>query len=132
MSYRTTTRDRSHLSIANGLKARGFDVLDLAMRGGGVPDLLVANEFGNVLIEIKEPDGSIYISQLEYISSWRGPVGFARDVSEAIQLINNPARWLSENDKAKIAGIAYRYRAKSKDKNARISVSRFDKLMGEK
>jgi hypothetical protein len=129
MSYRTTTRDRSHLSIANGLKARGFDVLDLAMRGGGVPDLLVANEFGNVLIEIKEPDGSIYISQLEYISSWRGPVGFARDIEEAVQLVNNPGRWLSENDKARIAGIAYRYRAKTKDKNPRILVSTFDRLM---
>jgi hypothetical protein len=133
MTYTRTTRDKSHLSIMHELQARGYTCIDLAMRGGGVPDILAANEFGNVLIEIKERDGgSVYISQLEFVSKWRGPVGFARDVSEAIQLINNPAKWLSENDKVKIAGIAYRYRAKSKDKNPRILVSTFDRLMGAK
>jgi hypothetical protein len=133
MSYLTTKRDKSHLSIMHELQARGFSVADMAGVGSGFTDLIAADVGFNVLIEIKEPDGYFYISQLEFISTWKGYIGFAKSFDEALAIMRSPDVWcLTWQQKQKIAGIAYRYRAKSKDKNARISVSRFDKLMGEK
>lgn len=83
-------RDGNHAAIVQALRDVGCTVLDLAMVGGGCPDLLAARGGRMVLIEVKNPEGKDKVSpnQAEWHSKWRGPkVVVARTVEEALQAV---------------------------------------------
>lgn len=50
--------DANHAEIRDGLRADGWDVLDLSDVGGGVPDLCVANPQGFLPLFLEVKDGS--------------------------------------------------------------------------
>ena len=121
-------RDKSHLSIANELRQRGFSVCDLAGVGDDVPDLLVANWQFASLVEVKEPSGAFDVTQLEYASTWKGNVMFAQNADEIVEAFR-VGKFLTLNDKDRIAVIALKVRATSKAERPRLAVSKFAKLM---
>lgn len=122
--YTRTKRDRSHTAIVNELRQRGYSCADLSSVGDDISDILVACSKWTGLVEIKSLDGQITASQLEFTSTWRGNVMFATNVDEIVS-----GKFLSDADKDKIAQIAIKVRATSKDENPRIAVSKFAKLM---
>lgn len=50
--------DRNHAEIRDGLRADGWDVLDLSDVGGGVPDLCVRHPEGQIPLFLEVKDGS--------------------------------------------------------------------------
>jgi hypothetical protein len=130
MAYRTTNRDRSHNKIVAELKDMHYGVIDLAMVGKGVADLLVANRLVTALVEIKEPDGHIYISQLLTLATWKGQSIIAQTSDEVHHAMLHQ-KFLTDVDKAKMLDIVARYAAKSKADRPKISVAKFDKEMYE-
>ncbi len=134
MRFHRVTRDKNHLAIAAELRQRGFSVGDLSAQGQGFPDIIVSRENLTVLMEIKMPDAGIYVSQIEFLSTWKGYAGFVRTIDEALEMMRKPSVFcLDADEKDKMAQIAVRCRAKSKDKskNPQIKVTEFDKLMKE-
>lgn len=133
MRHHPTKRDKSHLPIALGLAACGYSVVDLASVGSGCPDLLVSSKTDTVLIEIKESsadNGRISINQLEFMSSYHGLVAFATTLDDARSIMTRPYSYcLNDGQKARMAQIAYKYRAKSKADNPQIAVKLFETLM---
>lgn len=127
---RRITRDKNHLPIMHALRAMGYSVGDMAVVGSHFPDLIVADHFKTVLIELKLPEGHFRIGQLEFLSAWKGLCAFATDLAQCIAIMNDPKQYcLSQQDKNKMEGIAVRYRAKTKDNDPRMNVTVFDKLM---
>lgn len=126
-------RDANHVEIMTFLrKDSACSVIDLAALGNSVPDLIVSSRGKVVLIEIKTPEGKIYLEQLLFLARWNGYVGFATTIGEAWSLLKDPdAYCLSPKDKMIILGIALDWQVKSKvatgATKAQISVSAFDK-----
>lgn len=133
MKHRKVTRDRDHLTIMHGLRAYGYGVADLASQGNAFPDLIAAKNNVTVLLEVKTPGAKFYISQLEFLSTWKGYAGFVTTLDEAVQMMTAPHIYcLDPDEKDKMAQIALRYRAKTKAKNPQIGVAVFERLMKEK
>jgi Holliday junction resolvase len=100
MRYRRVMRDSNHKAIVDALKAVGCSVLDLAAVGGGCPDILAANSYRTVLMEIKRPGvigkkagklrAEVVEKQTKFRDSWRGPVATVSTVEEAIAALCLP------------------------------------------
>lgn len=131
MSYRTTNRDRSHVKIVHELRAMGFSVADLASIGMGIPDILIASKHCTALVEIKEPDGILYLSQLLFIANWKGNALIAQTSDEITRAIAYDA-FLTAKEKERVLEVVTKYAAKSKAKRPKISVSLFEKEMNER
>ena len=123
-----TQRDKSHLSIANNLRQRGFAVLDLASVGEGCPDMLVSSGHYTALVEVKEPDGVVYADQLMFIATWIGDAMFASNADEVVGAFQAGV-FLSKAEKDKLASIALQTIKASTVKRPRLAVSKFAKLM---
>jgi hypothetical protein len=86
--------DANQGEIVAALKSRGCLVQSLAGMAGGVPDLLVGNRRGHlILMEVK--DGSLVPSarelapdQVRWHAAWRGfPVYVVKSVQEALDVV---------------------------------------------
>lgn len=112
------------------LLKRGFSVADMASVGNSFPDLVVADYNHTVLIELKEPEGKIYIAQIEFLANWKGYAAFAQTIEDCIRIMHFPVTYsLSQKQKDYMLQIAIRYRHKTTSRNPQIAVSTFDKLM---
>lgn len=82
--------DKSQKDIVDALRKSGVQVI-VTNFGQDFPDLLcgyrAVSEPGWVLIEIKEPDGSLDRGQLEFIANAKGRVGVATTFDEALALV---------------------------------------------
>jgi Holliday junction resolvase len=79
-------RDRVEDEIVRRLRAAGFSVQPLI--GDGVPDLLIARNGREALIEVKSGNKPLRPSQVEWHANWRGPKPLiVRSVEEAHDLI---------------------------------------------
>jgi hypothetical protein len=68
-----TKLDDNHAAIVAGLRAVGAAVIDLAMVGGGCPDLYVEFQGRVYLLEVKNPDGGrLNLRQKRWRLEWRG------------------------------------------------------------
>lgn len=132
MTYRIM-RDRSHMPIATALIKSGYSVVDLSgIRSTGVPDLLVSDKDVTVLMEIKNPGGTISVGQLEFMSHYKGHCGFVTDYDGAKWMMSLPySTCLSRDEKEKMGIIAYGIRARSKAKNPQISIAKLEKEMAK-
>jgi hypothetical protein len=66
-------RDRDHATFVADLRGVGAAVIDLAMVGGGCPDLYVEFQGRVYLLEIKTPDGGrLNLRQKRWRMEWRG------------------------------------------------------------
>jgi hypothetical protein len=125
------TRDKSHLKIQHELEDRGFSVVDLAMVGEDVCDLLVASPTTSCLAEIKEGlDSQITTAQIRFIANWKGNAMIALTVEDITHAMRNQV-FLTQVEKDKMLQIAIRQEYKSIDTNPRITVKRLRKLMNE-
>lgn len=82
--------DGNHRAIVQALRDVGCTVLNLAMVGGGAPDILVARGGKMWLLELKNPEGRDKVSpnQAEWHARWRGPkVVVCRSVEEALAAV---------------------------------------------
>lgn len=78
--------DANHKEIADGLRAIGRSVLDLARLGQNAPDLLVGNGVTNILVEVKTAKGKLSEGQKNFFEWWRGPRAVVRTLDEAIEV----------------------------------------------
>ena len=131
MSYYTKKRhlDANHKPIVNALKQIGCSVGESDAVGKSFPDLVVSlNPNKTVLIEVKQPDGQLSITQLRFLAEWKGYSAFASTELEAINAVRFPEAFaLSERDKLKILQIVLRYEEKTKAKYPQIRVTTFEK-----
>jgi hypothetical protein len=51
--------------------------------GKGVPDLLVARQGRNYLLEVKAPSGDLTPDQVKFHADWRGQIAIVRTKEEA-------------------------------------------------
>ena len=79
--------DANHAQIVKDLRKAGAEVESLAGIGLGVPDLLVSYRGVNYLLEVKREDGTLRVSQIEWMKRWRGQVDVVRSSQEALEAI---------------------------------------------
>jgi len=65
-------RDSTHAPIRDGLRARGWTVLDNGDAGNGIPDLIAGKNGETYLIECKSPGKDERYGQAKARASWRG------------------------------------------------------------
>lgn len=78
-------RDGNESEIVAALEGVGCSVTRLSQKG--VPDLLVARQGVNFLIEVKEPKGKLTEDQETFIWNWKGSVAVVRSVEEALEVV---------------------------------------------
>ena len=67
-------RDSTHGPIRDGLRARGWTVLDTGDAGNGAPDLIAGKTGQTYLVECKRPKGRERDGQAKAREAWRGGV----------------------------------------------------------
>lgn len=103
--------DSNHKEIIDYLRSFGFQVLDCAKFGTGWPDLFVCRNNRVCLIEVKAEKGAeIKKTQMRFIGSYRGYVGFAENTDQALKLAQEPDLYaLKQIQKDKIAAFEQRF-----------------------
>lgn len=71
MGYRKKT-DNNHQEIIDAFRKLGYSVKSLHAVGQGFPDLLIAKNGVNILIEVKQGKGKLQKNQEEFFENWRG------------------------------------------------------------
>jgi hypothetical protein len=74
------------------LVACGFSVADTSQVGGNFPDLVVARNALNILVEIKNVDGKLSADQTDFATHWKGPVILARSTEDVLAAFRNQLR----------------------------------------
>lgn len=67
--------DKNHAQIKRELTELGFAVVDLSGVGDGCPDLLVARNDKQLLVELKTDKGRMTEAEVEFFRVW--PLGLA-------------------------------------------------------
>jgi hypothetical protein len=67
--------DGNHKAIKKELESLGFEVADLSSCGDGVPDLLVARNGKQLLVEVKTARGRMTDDEIAFFGRW--PLGLA-------------------------------------------------------
>ena len=98
MRYRRVKRDAVQKPITEALLAVGCSVVDLAMVGGGVGDLLVGVRGHNLLFECKDParrnekfSGTRLATeerQATFRANWKGQQAVVYSVDEALYQVS--------------------------------------------
>lgn len=88
---RAARTDGNHGSMVESLRALGFSVLSLAGLGKGVPDLLIARNGRNWLVEVKKPKGPrgggggrLTPDQVKFHAEWKARIVVARDLGDVV------------------------------------------------
>lgn len=80
--------DDNQKLIVKTFKKLGFSVFDLSAVGKGFPDLIVAKNNQNYLIEVKTPKGKLNQKQVDFIDYWQADVYIIRSPNEVINFLN--------------------------------------------
>lgn len=65
--------DGNHTEIRDGLRACGYNVLDLSKAGCGVPDLLAVSKAGaSVFLEVKQHGGKLTAAERKWNETYTG------------------------------------------------------------
>lgn len=92
---RAKRRDDNQAEIVEALRKAGYQVIDLASTGDGIPDLMVVSKYLRiVLIEVKTSGGKLTEPEKRFFADFRGPVRIARSAEEAIEIM----QWYDEED----------------------------------
>lgn len=86
---RASRTDANHNAIAKAFEALGCHVIHLHFVGRDVPDLLVAINGTNVLVENKTARGKLSAGQKRFREEWPGLVCTVRSEDSAIELVNH-------------------------------------------
>lgn len=80
--------DRNHREIVNALRGVGATVQSLAPIGKGCPDLLVAHDGVNYLLEVKSgPTEPLTEDERAWLDGWGGQVAVVRSVAGALAVV---------------------------------------------
>jgi len=84
--------DANHSEVRKALEQIGCTVCDLSGVGGGVNDLLVGYRGRNILVEVKDGEKppsarKLTPAQVSFRAEWRGQYGIAKNVNEAIEIV---------------------------------------------
>ncbi len=94
--------DANQPEIVKALKALNFAVYYTHTVGGDFPDLVVARDGFNVLVEIKQAKGKLSKGQLDWHQNWPGWVVVIKSVEDCERLSK-----IVDNEKAaRLRGIA--------------------------
>lgn len=131
---RKTSLDANHTEIATGLRTCGYGVTDLAAVGGGMTDLLVSDgkTKNTVAMEVKTPTGRFKLSQLKFLTNFKGYSAFVSSLPEARAVMMDPGKYcLSEAYKTAMKKFLIRWepeaRIKQKTANPQILVKTFER-----
>lgn len=86
MQGRYKNIDQNQPEIVELLRFCGYEVTLLSANGGGVPDLLVAIGFLNVLFEVKMPGKKLNEEQVKWWAKWSGEKYIVFSRSDALHL----------------------------------------------
>lgn len=86
--------DANQNAIVKQLRKMGFSVAITSMVGKGFPDLVVANWYMTVLVELKDPSKPPSARKLtedekKFHDSWCGDIVVATKLEDIIQLLEN-------------------------------------------
>lgn len=79
--------DTNHADLVAHFRSLGASVQSLAALGKGVPDLLIAVDGINWLVEIKYAKGKETPDQREWFAKWQGGISVVRDKEGAERLV---------------------------------------------
>jgi hypothetical protein len=79
--------DANQTAIKKRFEELGCSVLSLASLGKGVCDLLVANENGTFLCEVKSPKGVLTPDQVHFWALWTGKKCIVRYPQQCFQVL---------------------------------------------
>jgi len=82
---RAARRDENEPEIVEMLRRLNASVQPLSIKG--IPDLLVGYDHVNYLIEVKTAKGKLTPDQIDIHSTWKGQIGIARTVQEALAIL---------------------------------------------
>ena len=85
--------DANQAAIVKALRKAGASVQSLASVGDGCPDLLIGYRYGNLLMEVKDPDQPPSKRKLTegeelWHINWRGTVHIVESAETALSLLN--------------------------------------------
>jgi hypothetical protein len=86
--------DSNQTEIVGLFRQAGYSVQSLAQLGNGVPDLLIARNGVNHLVEIKDgeksPSGQrLTKDQFDWIAKWKGRVRVVSSKTDAVAMIES-------------------------------------------
>jgi Holliday junction resolvase len=87
--HRTHRVDTNQAELIRELEQCNFTVANCSMVGNGFPDLVVARNGRNLLVEVKDGNGQLKTGQKKFALEWKGPVIVAHTV---IDVLNEFAR----------------------------------------
>jgi hypothetical protein len=102
-------RDKNHKDIVTFLEKQGVQCIDLADSGGGVTDLVTYFRGATVFMEAKilGSQAVVKLTQLKFMSTWRGYCGFVRTPEQALAMAVEPEmHCLTDRQKDILAGLA--------------------------
>ena len=86
-AYQVKRTDKNQQDIMDTLRSAGYAVHDTHELGGGFPDILVACERGNVLVEVKMPGKDLNAAERKFHAHWPGPLCVIYYKDEAAEMI---------------------------------------------
>ena len=81
--------DNNHGEIRDGLRKLGFSVFDSSGMGRGFPDLVVADEYRTILVEVKSGGGALGAAQEVFHEEWQGEVITAYDILDVLEAMEH-------------------------------------------
>lgn len=78
--------DKNHMLIKNTFKKLGFSVFDARRVGQSFPDLVIAKNEINILVEIKSEKGKLSEGQKKFQDNWQGWIETVVTVEDCIKL----------------------------------------------
>lgn len=124
------TLDANHKEICDVLRQTGAEVVELADKGKGAPDILINFRGAVGFLEIKTDSSASNFkrSQIKFASETRFNVSFCKTADEARQFAQNPAqRGLTQKQKDKLAAFLIQ-----NPKPKQFSANTIYKLLGMK
>ena len=78
--------DNNHAEIRDGVRAAGYNVLDLSKAGCGVPDVLAISKAGaSVFMEIKQPGCKLTDAERKFHATYTGLIFVVFSLEDALE-----------------------------------------------
>jgi hypothetical protein len=87
--HRSHRTDDNQDELIRDLVQCNFSVANCSMVGHGFPDLVVARNGRNLLVEVKNSDGQLKAGQKTFALEWKGPVIVAHSVIDVLNEFGN-------------------------------------------
>lgn len=82
-------RDTNQSQLVSDLRQAHFTVADTSMVGNGFPDLVIARNQINLLIEVKDTRGQLSPGQHAFALEWKGPVIVAHSIEDILNIFRD-------------------------------------------